>query len=352
MATLVKAPGNMPISTDRAQAKVLRVYWADRPPDGASRGWLSVVRLSEYGELRLFLRDGKGYRVIPQAIALSLLSKPDQRSLLAILKRDDSGGGKAINEKNCIRRMPTEQKTDKPRKNVAGCEDKEGVKNSSTEYGNQLESEDIFSASRSTGGSWPSFKDYGGALATNSSSAGVADSLVRIAHARGWSSIRVSGSEAFRHAVWRVAVVRGMRVRGYFPLAPAKASLAMKAAPSETQHKSKPESPQRAGERSAGARPGSVGKSLLEMGKALPQVPADNAVIPRHPKVYSAWVVDAPVLVDNFTAYEQAVVMARIYENLSQDVEHRVLPTSTSQAADVKAMESGIATEATLEQTR
>ena len=70
------------------------------------------------------------------------------------------------------------------------------------------------------------FRDRGSKLETQTNSAAVADSMVRIAQARGWDEIRVTGSETFKREVWMEAAARGMHVRGYSPTDADKARLA------------------------------------------------------------------------------------------------------------------------------
>jgi hypothetical protein len=62
-------------------------------------------------------------------------------------------------------------------------------------------------------------------------SASVAQALVELAQARGWSSIRVKGSKDFRRMVWTAAAQQGLVVEGYSPSAGEKA-LFDQAAPS------------------------------------------------------------------------------------------------------------------------
>lgn len=70
------------------------------------------------------------------------------------------------------------------------------------------------------------FEDKGNKLETKSDSENIAKSLVRIAEARGWDEIKVSGSETFRKEVWLAAASRGMHVKGYTPTDQDKAALA------------------------------------------------------------------------------------------------------------------------------
>ena len=61
------------------------------------------------------------------------------------------------------------------------------------------------------------FEDKGNKLETSSNSEAVAENMVRIAEARGWTEIKVSGSENFRREVWLEAATRHMHVKGYNP---------------------------------------------------------------------------------------------------------------------------------------
>ena len=70
------------------------------------------------------------------------------------------------------------------------------------------------------------FEDKGNKLETRSNSEHIAESMVRIAEARGWDDIKVSGSETFRREVWLEAAARGMEVKGYSPSEQDKAQLA------------------------------------------------------------------------------------------------------------------------------
>ena len=55
-------------------------------------------------------------------------------------------------------------------------------------------------------------------LSTDSNNPSVARSMVDVAEARGWQSLRVSGHEDFRRLVWLEASVRGVRTIGYEPV--------------------------------------------------------------------------------------------------------------------------------------
>lgn len=55
-------------------------------------------------------------------------------------------------------------------------------------------------------------------LATDTNSPSVARSMVDVAEARNWQSLRVSGNEDFRRLVWLEASVRGVKTLGYEPM--------------------------------------------------------------------------------------------------------------------------------------
>ncbi|CAD7741443.1 hypothetical protein LMG31884_47710 (plasmid) [Xanthomonas hydrangeae] len=54
-------------------------------------------------------------------------------------------------------------------------------------------------------------------LRTAESDAYIAKSMVKVAEAKGWDSIKVAGTDEFRRAVWMEAALRGLQVRGYKP---------------------------------------------------------------------------------------------------------------------------------------
>lgn len=70
------------------------------------------------------------------------------------------------------------------------------------------------------------FVDGGNKLKTESNSVYMAETLVRIAIARGWDEVKVTGSDNFKREVWLQAAQRGMSVRGYTPTDVDRAKLA------------------------------------------------------------------------------------------------------------------------------
>lgn len=78
------------------------------------------------------------------------------------------------------------------------------------------------------------FEDKGNKLETKSNSEAIAESMVRIAEARGWDEIKVTGTETFRREVWLEAAARGMHVKGYSPSEQDHAALAARLRESAT----------------------------------------------------------------------------------------------------------------------
>lgn len=64
------------------------------------------------------------------------------------------------------------------------------------------------------------FRDRGSKLETQTNSAAVADSMVRIAQTRGWDEIRVTGSETFKREVWMEAAARECMCAAIHPRMP------------------------------------------------------------------------------------------------------------------------------------
>ena len=71
----------------------------------------------------------------------------------------------------------------------------------------------------------PAFRDRGRKLTTSSENTQVVHSLIEIAHSRGWTEVRVSGTERFRREAWQQARLAGLAVRGYRPSEAEQAQL-------------------------------------------------------------------------------------------------------------------------------
>jgi len=79
------------------------------------------------------------------------------------------------------------------------------------------------------------FEDKGNKLETESNSEQIAETMIRIAKARGWDEIKVSGSETFRREAWLEAASQGMHVKGYTPNEQDKAMLAKRQSSTEKE---------------------------------------------------------------------------------------------------------------------
>jgi hypothetical protein len=144
--------------------------------------------------------------------------------------------------------------------------------NDKSASGNQVESDEVFTASQSDikplippeiekqylrvgdkfyhpkNTDMVAFEDKGNKLETKSNSENIAESMVRIAEARGWDEIKVSGSETFRREVWLEAAARGMQIKGYTPTEQDKVELAKRTNSQETNKIEKDNKPFRARE--------------------------------------------------------------------------------------------------------
>jgi len=116
------------------------------------------------------------------------------------------------------------------------------------------------------------FVDKGAKLETKSDNEKTALDMVSIADARGWETIKVSGTEAFRQQVWLEASARGITVRGYKPTEMDKALLAKR---TDQLDKNGPNSIEQADER---ARPAARdGGKEAAPAKAQPEATAPVA---------------------------------------------------------------------------
>ncbi|MEO8313370.1 MAG: LPD7 domain-containing protein [Pseudomonadota bacterium] len=61
----------------------------------------------------------------------------------------------------------------------------------------------------------PAFRDLGERLTTRSENSEVIRTLVQIALARGWQTLRVAGTDNFRRLAWEAGIGAGIAVRGY-----------------------------------------------------------------------------------------------------------------------------------------
>lgn len=168
------------------------------------------------------------------------------------------------------------------------------------------------------------FEDKGNKLETNSSSEAIAGSLVRIAEARGWDEIRVSGSEQFRQQAWLEAASRGMHVKGYTPTEQDKAALGQRLTASEANRVEAEKTPFRARESTHTEPP----RSQSQAAARFAQNPAD--AVKTHPELAGAAAAVAAMEkkadLDGLTPEQKAVVMARVTQNVTNSIERGDLP--------------------------
>ncbi len=79
------------------------------------------------------------------------------------------------------------------------------------------------------------FTDRGRELATPSENRAVIKALAAIAHARGWETVELRGTERFRQEAWAQAATRGMAVIGYEPSVEERERVAVAAATPDVQ---------------------------------------------------------------------------------------------------------------------
>ena len=171
------------------------------------------------------------------------------------------------------------------------------------------------------------FEDKGNKLETKSNSEAIAESMVRIAEARGWDEIKVTGSETFRKEVWLEAASRGMHIKGYSPSEQDKAELAKRVSASESNKIEKDNKPFRARENEAEAAPAdSKNKRMAEtFANASPA-----AAVKEYPELAGAATAAAAIgkkaEADGLTPTQRAVVDARVKHNIVNSIERGEIP--------------------------
>ncbi len=245
--------------------------WAlDGKPLAESRYWLALAQHQGDDRQRLFMWDGERLGVLADEAAIELLSGDDRTALAAMLRRLKNAGGAALAMQFHIERLAELGQLQHPlgsllpawqalsenpdaeaealqahdlRKklaaNLAGLNAAAGgpaapvsaaiaaARQHQRQTGIQSQQQNSaatrapeltdMARGRETRTAGFDFKDGGYRLEANTGSEMVAKSLVRIAHARGWYSLRVAGDMAFRRAVWLEAAAQGMQVWGYAP---------------------------------------------------------------------------------------------------------------------------------------
>lgn len=144
--------------------------------------------------------------------------------------------------------------------------------------------------------------------------------LVDVAEARGWSSIKLTGTEEFRRAMWTEASLRGIDVRGFTPTPEDKARLtALQAArsPAQTQPAKGSNAIERDGERS---RKAPAAAAFLDA-----RTPAQRvAAAERHPSLKNAFALEAAMEAFASRSMGRAAAAAfleRSRANIARDLE-------------------------------
>jgi hypothetical protein len=179
------------------------------------------------------------------------------------------------------------------------------------------------------------FEDKGNKLETKSNSEAIAESMVRIAEARGWDEIKVSGSETFRKEVWLEAASRGMHVKGYSPSEQDKAELAKRMSQTEANKVEKDNKPFRARENEdakevkAQAEPPKPEAPNKRMAESFAKDAPEEAV-KKHPELAGAAAavaaMDKKAEADGLNPQQRAIVMARVRQNVVNSIERGNIP--------------------------
>lgn len=177
------------------------------------------------------------------------------------------------------------------------------------------------------------FEDKGNRLETRSSSEAIAESLVRIAQARGWDEIKVSGTEAFRKEAWLEAAARGMQVKGYTPTEQDKARLTQRIKDSEAAPPQSQAAPFRARENEGLNKPQDSSKSTASYKTLKDAFATRSAVqaVEQHPELAPAYAFvrasEAKTETDGLTPTQRAVVMERVRTTVMERIGQGDIPT-------------------------
>lgn len=161
------------------------------------------------------------------------------------------------------------------------------------------------------------FNDKGQKLETKlNSDNGVTESLIAIAKNRGWSEIKVNGSEEFRKDVWKKASEQGIAVKGYNPSKKEIAELEQKGVEIPKKGQSFPVKKEVLSENQKAA------KDFKEM--------SHEEAVKKHPKLapYIAVVValEKKMDADNLTDREKNIVMKKVQQNTVNSIEKGITP--------------------------
>lgn len=117
-------------------------------------------------------------------------------------------------------------------------------------------------------------------LSTDTNSPSVARSMVDVAEARNWRSLRVSGNEEFRRMVWLEASVRGVKALGYEPN-PADLEVLKRERESRLVNRIEP-ARDRGGAQAASAAPAEKGSARGSGGRKAVLAAIEAVLVARH----------------------------------------------------------------------
>jgi hypothetical protein len=262
---------------------------------------------------------------------------------MALAARNNASYRSALSEQAASNEASAKEQAAQPA--PARAERQEGTKAAT---GNRIESDEIFTASKAESqfavpkeierkyvrdgnrfydpkeGSTVAFEDKGNRLETNSNSEQVAETMVKIALARGWDEIRVSGSETFRKEAWLEAAAHGMHVKGYIPSEQDKEQLAKRVptAGAEAQPRTEPDF--------RGRETGTGSESIERTrAKAFAERPPAEAAR-EYPELSGAYALAASlerkVEADGVSAKDKAAIMAIVRQRMANSIERGDIP--------------------------
>jgi len=161
------------------------------------------------------------------------------------------------------------------------------------------------------------FKDKGNSLNTRNDGGTVSQSMIAIAKERGWSEIKVTGSETFKKDIWRKATEQGIAVRGYKPTKIEVAEMEGKGIEIPKQGQSlSPEKKSATPEQ--------------EAAKAFKELSATEAVS-KHPNLapYIAAVaaIEKKLGQEKLSDENKQAIMQRVRQNVEVSIQQGVVPT-------------------------
>jgi hypothetical protein len=169
------------------------------------------------------------------------------------------------------------------------------------------------------------FEDKGNKLETASNSENIAESMVRIAEARGWDEIKVSGSETFRREAWLEAATRGMHVKGYTPTEQDKAELAKRVPANKIEKENETFRVRENNQTAEAEKPAKQDARANSFANESPQ-----EAIKKHPELVGAYAavaaIDKKAEADGFTDKQRAIIQARVRQNVINSIERGNIP--------------------------